>query len=115
MHKKITITPFRVADLLAEGERLPVYVRVIDHPAARVLVDTGLTDLHPAVADMDPRLLPLSQQDFDLAGIDLVINTHRHFDHCGDNHLFAGKPIYVQRLELDDAQSGRLHDSRVGR
>ena len=101
----ITITPVRVVDLLAEGERMPVYVHVIDHPDARVLVDTGMTELHPAVADMDPRLVPLSEQDFDLAGIDIVVNTHLHFDHCGGNHLFAGRPIYVQRRELDDARS----------
>ena len=50
----ITITPVLVADLLAE-----------DHPDARVLVDTGMTELHPAVADLDPRLQPLSKQDFD--------------------------------------------------
>src|SRR3954464_14173893 len=100
-----TITPVRVADLLAEGERMPVYVHVIDHPDARVLVDTGITELHPAVADLDPRLQPLSKQDFDLAGIDIVVNTHLHFDHCGGNHLFAGRPVYVQRRELDDARS----------
>jgi N-acyl homoserine lactone hydrolase len=35
-----TITPLLVAELLVEGERWPVYVHVIDHPAARVLVDT---------------------------------------------------------------------------
>ena len=84
---------------------MPVYVHVIDHPDGRVLVDTGMTELHPAVADMDPRLSPLSEQDFDLAGIDIVVNTHLHFDHCGGNHLFAGKPIYVQRRELEDARS----------
>ena len=84
---------------------MPVYVHVIDHPDARVLVDTGMTELHPAMADLDPRLRPLSEQDFDLAGIDIVVNTHLHFDHCGGNHLFAGKPIYVQRRELDDARS----------
>jgi N-acyl homoserine lactone hydrolase len=100
-----TITPVLVADLLAENERLPVYVHVIDHPDGRVLVDTGLTELHPAIADMDPRLTPLSEQDFDLASIDMVVNTHMHFDHCGGNHLFAGRPIYVQRRELDDARS----------
>ena len=27
----ITITPIQVADLLADGERMPVYVHVIDH------------------------------------------------------------------------------------
>lgn len=101
----ITITPVRVADLLAEGERMPVFVHVIDHPDARVLVDTGMTELHPAVAALDPRLRPLSKQDFDLAGIDIVVNTHLHFDHCGGNHLFAGRPIYVQRRELDDARN----------
>jgi N-acyl homoserine lactone hydrolase len=95
-----------VAELLAEGERMPVYVHVIDHPDARVLVDTGMTQLHPAVADMDPRLIPLSAQaNFDLASVDVVINTHLHFDHCGGNHLFTGRPIYVQRRELDDARS----------
>ena len=99
----ITVTPVFVAELLAEDERMPVYVHVIDHPDARVLVDTGMTELHPAVADLDPRLRPLSEQELDLAGIDIVVSTHLHFDHCGGNHLFAGTPIYVQRRELDDA------------
>jgi len=102
----ITITPVLVADLHVEGEVMPVYVHVIDHPDARVLVDTGMTELHPAVvAAFDPRLHPLSEQDFDLAGIDIIVNTHLHADHCGGNHLFPGRPIYVQRRELDDARS----------
>src|SRR3954447_20587306 len=100
------VTPVLVAELLVEGGRMPVYVHVIDHPEARVLVDTGMTRLHPAVADMDPHLFPLSEQpDVDLASIDVVISTHLHFDHCGGNHLFGGRPIYVQRRELDDARS----------
>jgi hypothetical protein len=53
-----TITPLPVAELLVEGERWPVCVHVIDHPDARVLVDTGMTELRPEVADMDPRLVP---------------------------------------------------------
>src|SRR3954454_1869805 len=101
----ITVTPIRVADLLAEDERMPVNVHIIEHPDARVLVDTGMTELHPAVADMDPRLQPLSEQDLDLESIDIVVSTHLHFDHCGGNHLSAKKPIYVQRRELEDARS----------
>jgi len=38
--KKITITPIQVADLLAEASGCRIYVHVIDHPDARVLVDT---------------------------------------------------------------------------
>jgi N-acyl homoserine lactone hydrolase len=101
----VTVTPVLVADLHVEGQRMPVYAHVIDHPDARVLVDTGLTELHPAVRDLDPRPRPLSEQGVDLAGIDFIVNTHLHFDHCGGNHLFAGKPIHVQRRELDDART----------
>jgi N-acyl homoserine lactone hydrolase len=98
--------PIHVADLLVGPDHwMPVYVHVIDHPDGRVLVDTGMTELHPAVADMDPRLRSLTEQGFDVAGIDMVVNTHLHFDHCGGNHLFAGKPIYVQRSELEDART----------
>ncbi len=101
----ITITPILVADLQVEGDRMPVYVHLIDHPDARVLVDTGMTELHPLLDDMAPQLRPLGEQGLDLGGIDIVVNTHLHADHCGGNHLFAGKPIYVQRRELDDARS----------
>jgi hypothetical protein len=40
-----------------------------------VLVDTGMTELRPEVADMEPRLVPLSEQAFDLASVDVVVNT----------------------------------------
>lgn len=84
---------------------MPVMVHVIDHDGGRILVDTGMTRLHDAVADMDPRLEPLSAQGFDIQSVDAVINTHLHFDHCGGNHLFVDRPIYVQRVELEDARS----------
>ncbi|MFB2585835.1 N-acyl homoserine lactonase family protein [Herbiconiux liukaitaii] len=100
----VTVTPIRVATLLAEEERLPVYVHLISHPQGQVLVDTGLTELHPA-ADMDPQLEPLWSQSLDLGRITAVVNTHLHFDHCGGNHLFAGTPVYVQRRELEDART----------
>ena len=39
-----SITPVLVAELLAEGERMPVYVHVIDHPDARSLNDYTIRD-----------------------------------------------------------------------
>jgi N-acyl homoserine lactone hydrolase len=70
-----TIAPVLVAELLVEGERWAVYVHVTDHPDARVLVDTGTTELHPEVADLDPRLLPLTEQAIDPVSVWLV---HEH-------------------------------------
>jgi N-acyl homoserine lactone hydrolase len=38
-----------------------------------------------------------------LEGVEVVVNTHLHFDHCGGNRRFAGLPTYVQRAELEAA------------
>jgi glyoxylase-like metal-dependent hydrolase (beta-lactamase superfamily II) len=52
----------------------------------------------PAVADLNPRLRPRIEVDLDLAGIDIVVNTHLQFDHCGGNHLSpAGRSISSAR------------------
>lgn len=99
----VTITPILVADLDAGGERMPVCVHLVDHPDGRILVDTGVLERHPMVEDMDPRPYPLDEQDLDLSSIDLVVNTHLHYDHAGGNRLFPGVPIHVQRVELEDA------------
>jgi N-acyl homoserine lactone hydrolase len=100
-----TITPVLVADLLVEDGRMPVYVHLIEHPEGRVLVDTGLTEAHPAVADMDPRIVPAEERTSDLSKVDVVVNTHLHFDHCGGNRDHVGAPIHVQWHELEDARS----------
>jgi len=43
----------------------------------------------------------LAELDMSPADISLVINTHPHFDHCGQNAVFRHAPVYVQRAELD--------------
>lgn len=101
-----TITPLHVADLDIEGERMPVFVHLIDHPAGRVLVDTGMTEFHPAHEGMVTAIFPLSDQGLSPENVDMVVNTHLHADHCGGNRLFPGVPIHVQRAELDDARAG---------
>ena len=89
------------AELLVEGERWPVFVWTIDHPAGLVLVDTGMIDSSPEIDDMSPTPHP-ENIPRDVA---CVINTHLHFDHCGGNRLFPGVPIHVQNRELADARS----------
>ena len=89
------------ADLIADGEQLPVFVWTIDHPAGRVLVDTGIIDSRPEIDDMNPTPHP-ENIPRDVA---FVINTHLHWDHCGGNRLFPDVPIHVQARELADARS----------
>ena len=87
--------------VLVDGARWPSCIHVIEHPDGRVLVDTGMIDStreldaqwHPA---FDPAAIPRD--------VSIVINTHLHFDHCGGNRLFAGTPIYVQRVEREAAR-----------
>ena len=100
----ITITPVQVADLHVEGERMPSTCHVSTIRCARAGRHRH-DGAAPVAGRHGSRLRPLSEQDLDLAGIDIVVNTHLHADHCGGNHLFAGRPIYVQRRELDDARS----------
>jgi N-acyl homoserine lactone hydrolase len=89
------------AELLVEGEQWPVFIWTIDHPAGRVLVDTGMIDSRPEVDDMSPTPHPENIP----RDVVCVINTHLHFDHCGGNRLFPGVPIHVQARELADARS----------
>lgn len=101
--KPTTVTPIKVGELGAV--EMPIFVHVVDHPAGRILVDTGLAELHPLVEDMQPSIAPLDRQGFDLDSVDIVVNTHLHFDHCGGNRLFPKARIFVQRQELDDART----------
>jgi len=96
------VQPIRYGDVLVEGERWPGFLHVIERRRGRVLVDTGLIDSTPELDEQwsprfDPELIPRD--------VVFVINTHLHFDHRGGNRLFAGVPIYVQRLEREAARA----------
>jgi N-acyl homoserine lactone hydrolase len=113
----LEITRLHLASVqAADGSRWPVHGFVVTHPGGAVLVDTGvggpqevLDDwrvVNRSVADA------LAEVDMTPADIGLVINTHLHFDHCGQNAVFRHAPFYVQRAELDRAriESPELHD-----
>jgi N-acyl homoserine lactone hydrolase len=89
------------AELLVEGEQMPVFVWTIEHPTGLVLVDTGLIEVRPEIEDMSPTPHPENIP----RDVVCVINTHLHFDHCGGNRMFPGVPIHVQARELADARS----------
>ena len=88
-----------------DGGEWPVHGFVVTHPGGAVLVDTGVGGPPQVLSDW--RVVNRSVADA-LAGldmtpgdIDMVINTHLHFDHCGQNAVFKHAPFYVQRQEPD--------------
>lgn len=100
----VEIRPLHVADTVVEGDIYPVYAYALFHPDGLVLVDTGMIDSHPEIDEAyRPTIYPLTDHDLQLEDVALVINTHLHFDHCGGNRLFPGKPIYVQKAEREAA------------
>ena len=70
-----------------------------------VLFDTGLGADAPFIDRYyRPRRTPLdvalSHHGHALADVSAIVNSHLHHDHCGNNPLFPGVPIYAQQQEL---------------
>ena len=92
------------------GEPCQVFVFLIRHPDGFVLVDTGVGEGHKGIETLySPQVHPLAAElearDVSSADIIAIINTHLHFDHCGENRQFPSTPIYVQRAEHEAAQA----------
>jgi len=97
-------------------EAWPVHGFVVTYPGGAALVDTGVGGPPDLIRDWEVVNITAAGA---LAGlglvpgdIDLVINTHLHFDHCGQNAVFKHAAFYVQRAELERArrESPKLTD-----
>jgi glyoxylase-like metal-dependent hydrolase (beta-lactamase superfamily II) len=97
---------------------MPVPVFLIEHPKGRVLFDTGLHPdcQHDPVGRLGDRMAGLytirfhpgeeisarlEAIDRDPARIDLIVNSHLHFDHVGGNVLVPNATMIVQRREWE--------------
>jgi glyoxylase-like metal-dependent hydrolase (beta-lactamase superfamily II) len=105
----LAVTRLQLAELRGvDGQTWPVHGFLVTYPGGAVLVDTGvggpqewLDDwrvVNKSVAEM------LEQHDMTPGDIGLVVNTHLHFDHCGQNAVFKHAAFCVQRAELDRAR-----------
>jgi len=89
---------------------IPVHGFVIKHPSAgAILVDTGVG--WPTELLKDWRIVnrhaadALAEHDLSPADVRIVINSHLHFDYCGQNAVFKHAPFYIQRSELERARN----------
>jgi N-acyl homoserine lactone hydrolase len=106
----VEIRRLHLARLTVPGNgEWPVHGFVVTHPGGAVLVDTGVGGPPEVLSDwrVVNRTVADALGDLDMspADIDLVINTHLHFDHCGQNAVFSHAACWVQRTELARAQT----------
>jgi glyoxylase-like metal-dependent hydrolase (beta-lactamase superfamily II) len=110
------------AGLIEGGQgmvRIPVVSHLVEHPSGRVVFDTGLHhDLRAEPADRLGFLAELftpelavghavdERVDAVAGGVDVVVCSHLHFDHCGGNAHLGDVPVVVQRAEWDAAHGG---------
>jgi N-acyl homoserine lactone hydrolase len=83
-----------------EGEILDARssVTLIVSGSKNIVVDTGQADEGETIRDR------LALQRLNFEDVDLVINTHSHQDHCGNNHLFTR--ARVLSLEKGNVKEG---------
>ena len=95
----------------SEPITVPFLMFYVEAGDRRILVDTGvgapeetLAHHHPMGQTPEQRpLAALARLGIRPEDIDIVINTHLHWDHCYNNHLFPRATIYAQRAELQYA------------
>jgi N-acyl homoserine lactone hydrolase len=90
------------------GREIPVHGFLIRHPQGAGLVDTGYGTPHELIKDYRPVNASvadaLRQHGVEPADVRWVINSHLHFDHCGQNAVFPQAPFYIQRVEFERRQ-----------
>ena len=111
----VEVTPLKLAtlelpDFHPEAPGLDtIYGFLVRDADECILVDTGVG----AGSDLIDRLYKPDRVDLEVAlegvGVSLdqvtaIVNSHLHFDHCGNNSLFPDVPIFVQQQELEAAQ-----------
>ncbi len=107
----------------------PYFMYVVSHPDGTVLFDSGAhpelavdpeSRLGAAAADFDMRLSPedhierrLASIDMTPGDIDLVVQSHLHFDHAGGLAWLTHAPILVQREELAFARHPPVYQELI--
>jgi len=97
---------------LLYGERpgcsmdIPVWGALLQGAGHRMLVDTGLADpirwsaYNPCRQEADETLpAALAELGWKLRDIDVVINSHLHYDHCENNPVLAQAQFFVSGIE----------------
>jgi N-acyl homoserine lactone hydrolase len=106
--------------------RVPIWCYLIRTGDANILIDTGMP---PAAAEgplfPNDRIIPVMSKDDVITAklatlglqpkdIDILVNSHCHFDHAGGNALFPEHTVTLQRAEYALVESGRYSAPYLG-
>ncbi|NJB68880.1 glyoxylase-like metal-dependent hydrolase (beta-lactamase superfamily II) [Desulfobaculum xiamenense] len=100
---------------------LPIYALLVRGGGKNILIDTGLDEdevIEPeafvAETGLSVKTITecLAEHGLTPDDIDVVINTHLHDDHCGNNRLFTKATHYVQKKELEFCNNPHPLDHR---
>jgi glyoxylase-like metal-dependent hydrolase (beta-lactamase superfamily II) len=80
-------------DILLEGTEYSSTCTLLTGVEHRVVVDTGLSIQEPEL------VAALARKHLKPTDIDMVINTHLHVDHCGNNAIFSRATIFMSQTE----------------
>jgi len=90
--------------------RIGVYAYLVVLGATVVLVDTGVGIGNAYIeTTFGPRrnsiVSELAKHGVEPIAVSALVNSHLHFDHCGNNRLFPKAEVFVQQAELDVART----------
>jgi len=91
----------------------PIQAVAIGHPDGVILFDTGVASDHPLINELyAPTVVPvvdaLAAVDIDERDVVAIVNSHLHFDHCGQNRSFPSVPVWTQRAEYELVDTPRF-------
>lgn len=126
MNIKWKATALRMGELYVEkssltyqkdiGEYLwiPMWATALSDGGYNILIDTGIHDLKwvednigPVRQKSDETIVEALKKGVGWSpdDVDIIINTHLHYDHCGNNRLFKNARFVVQEKEWEAANN----------
>ncbi len=104
----------RPSGSIAEGSMVPCWAWYIEGAEKKILIDTGMGSAEEVIATQSKYgadLAAVKKTEWDIVhqlqrfglspnDIDIVVQTHLHFDHVGNNELFDRAIFVTQRDEI---------------
>ena len=106
------VIPLHLADVTfpdwhpLHGQTGEVFAFALRHPSGLILYETGIGRGNQFIDDVYQVVHRSIESELEahghrVADVRAVVNSHLHFDHCGNNRVFAGAPIFVQAVEYE--------------